>query len=172
MNKFYFKFQWVGVFLLPLAIICIPKALDLETSWIFPAFPYIFASSVFIMLLVIALITTSSSKISGKKYLPIRVTTLIESSYTTIMALFFTQGTINNSNSMLVSVLLDRGVAENTAWAANYIVQASLFTLLTLFLFTALFSSIVQRLSFKHKTIETYALPKDIGDLDKDLDKK
>lgn len=166
MNKFYFRFQWVGAFLLPLAIVCIPKALDLETSWIFPAFPYIFAFSVFAILLAIAIITTSSSKINGRKTLTIRVTTLIESSYTTIMALFLTQGTLNASNSMLVSVLLDRGVTENTAWAANYIVQASLFILLTLFLFTALFSSIVQRLSFKHQTIETIILPDNISDLD------
>ena len=59
---------------------------------------------------------------------------------------------------MLVSVLLDRKVIEDTAWAVNDWVRTILIILVFFFAATALISAIVEHIAFKHRTVEKYEI--------------
>lgn len=159
MHKFYYRFQWAGAILLPAIFLLFPILRGLDSEWNNqPVLSWVFAGLMFTILLTIAIVTTSTARRTGKNYLGLRVTTLIESSYLSVIAMLLTNGHQPKPVSMVVTVLTNVGVDETTAWTLNGIAQYVMAFLTLLFLSTALVSALLERLSFKHRSIEAYTI--------------
>jgi len=160
MNKFYYRFQWVGLFLFPFILTLGPSLLGI-TQWETRAFPIIAGVILFGLLLAVAILTTQTGKLNSQKRLSNRISALLESTYVSIVAILLTAGSANadNSNSPLVSVLLDRGIRETNAWFANDIAKTTLFLLVFVFLVTMLVSATRERIEFtRHRTVSRYEM--------------
>lgn len=159
MHKFYFKAQWVAAFLFPLGLLFGPTVLGLESNWESPWLKYLAAATSFLVLITIAYLTTSAAKVTGKNYLSLRITVLLESIYVLFIGLLFTEGKAGVSNSMVVSVLSDRGFTDAEAWATNDVTRVILFVIIFVFMATVLTSSLVEKTKFKHTSREVYENP-------------
>ena len=160
MGKFYLRFQWVGVFLVPVIITLVPSLLGITIAWANPFMPYLSAFTVGGILLAIAIITTRTSIQTGAKLLSLRISTLLEATYATSIAILLTSGSrdTKDSNSALVSVLLDRNVTEIGAWFINDITRTLLFLLIFVFMVTVLISALRERVGLRHRTISRYEI--------------
>lgn len=159
MRKFYYKFQWFGVILLPTILIFGPSLLGI-TQWNNPMFPLITGLALFGLLFAIAITTIKTSQHNGRKYLSVRIATLLEAAYVCVFTLLLTSGSssADNSNSAIVSILLDRGLTGSSAWMANDIARSTLFILMFFFLVTVLVSATRERVELTHRTISRYEL--------------
>lgn len=159
MHKFYYRFQWAGIVLLPAIFLLFPFLRGTGSEWNNqPVLSWVFASLMFAILLTIAIVTTSTAKRTGKNYLGLRVTTLIESAYLSVVAMLLTNGRQPEPVSMVVTVLTNVGIDETTAWAINGVAQYFMAFLTLLFLSTALVSALLERLSFNHRSVEAYTI--------------
>ena len=159
MRRFYYKFQWYGVVLLPAVLIFGPSLLGI-TQWNKPIFPIVTGLSLFGLLAAIAITTRKTYNQNKRKNLSVRISTLLEAAYVCVFALLLTSGSnkADNSNSAVVSVLLDRGVEGASAWMANDIARSVLFVLMFFFLVTVLASATRERVELTHRTISRYEI--------------
>ena len=169
MRKFYYRFQWYGVVLLPAVLIFGPSLLGI-TQWHNILFPLIAGLGLFGLLFSIAIITRRTAHRNGRPYFSVRIATLLEAAYVCVFALLLTSGSSNaeDSNSAIVSVLLDRGLEADNAWMTNDIARTTLFILMFFFLITVIVSATRERVELTHRTISRYELLPFLEDDDND----
>lgn len=160
MGKFYLRFQWFGIILVPAIITIVPVLLGITIRWANPFMPYLTALTVGGILLAIAIITTRTARKTKANLLSLRISTLLEATYATSLAILFTSGSReeSNSNSALVSVLLDRGIDDISAWLVNDVTRTLLFLLIFVFMVTVLISALREKVGMRHRTISRYEI--------------
>ena len=142
-----------------------PNLFHIQADWGNPAIPFVIITALFLLLLAIAVLTTRTGRQNQRKFLPVRISTLLEASYASAIAVLFTLGSRSSaeSNSAIVSILKDHGVALDQAWFANDTARVALIFIMFFFLVTALVSAVRGKLEKKHRTVSRFQLirPKD-----------
>lgn len=162
MLRFYYYFQWIGLFLVPtLTIYCVSiMGGRYEANLV----SYITSGLATLFLVGVAFFTTRANETNLKKSLSKRVAGLLEPVYLVSIALLLTGGSTSGDDELfmppIVAVLTSRGMGMSNAVTINSTVQASLYVALFLFALTACIVALREYLqnNSRHYSAERYEI--------------
>ena len=162
MLRFYYYFQWVGLFLVPaLTIYCVSI---MGGRYEANLASYITSGFATLFLVGVAFFTTRTNETNPKKSLSKRVAGLLEPVYLVSIALLLTGGSTSGDDELfmppIVAVLTSRGMGMSSAVTINSTVQASLYVALFLFALTACIVALRDYLqnNSRHYSAERYEI--------------